>query len=425
MAVVKQRDYITVHDGHLYQDHVGDQLKTKFGDADHGNGSGNGNGLAILQPTKAQITEALNGTYELYLEHPISDNDKRWTYLQCDNIIRAKGQLFRICKVGTKMKGKTRTVQAMHIFYDLAAKDLGDLAMDGWTGYWFLKNTYDTIPPNTGVQNFYFRQYDFKYSTDLGANPGPDAPLGYAIFNNANFVSCIIGTENPMTSIYMKTVDGKEITPELYRDNFYFSVNWRKEHAVDDAFKIVHKVDMTDIEFVHDVTDVAQRIFIQDNYGHVFSDSRYPTAEELQGWHPAILREKYVKFQYNNEENNGNIAARFQQDAKRYWQTVKEPKISVKVSYADLSKTELYKDYIAAKHCNVGDTGTVKNEELGIEAKLKVVRKTTDILKDEVDSIEFGNLAATITAPKAMSQTINNSKFNYSEVLPIGNVPNS
>lgn len=418
MAVVKQRDYITVHNGHLQQ--------SAFGDADNGNGSGNGNGLAILQPSKAQITEVLNGTYELYLEHPISDDDKRWTYLQSDNIIRAKGQLFRIYKVGTKMKSKIRTVQAMHIFYDLAAKDLGDLAMDGWTGYWFLKNTYDVIPRNTQSENFYFRQYDFKYSTDLGANPGPDAPLGYAVYNNANFVSTIIGTENPMTSIYTKTVDGQEITPELYRDNFYFSVNWRKEDAVDDAFRIVHKVDMTDIEFVHDVTDLCQRIYVRDNFGHTFAGVRLPTPEERQsGWYPSILRDRTVRLQYNNEENNVNIEARFQQDAKRYWKTIKEPKINVKVNYADLSKTELYKDYIEAKRCNVGDTGTVKNEELGIEAKLKVIRKTTDILKDEVVSIEFGNLAATITAPKIMSQTINNSKFNYSEVLPIGDTPTS
>lgn len=418
MGVVKQRDYITVHDGHLQQ--------SVFGDADNGNGSGDGNGLAILQPTKAQITEVLNGTYELYLEHPISDTDRRWTYLQCDNIIRAKGQLFRICKVGTKMKSKTRTVQAMHIFYDLGAKDLGDLVMDGWTGYWFLKNTYDSIPINTGPARVYFRQYDFKYSTDLGANPGSDVPLGYAVYNNANFVAAIIGTENPMTSIYTKTVDGQEITPELYRDNFYFSVNWRKENAVDDAFSIIHKVDMTDIEFVHDVTDLCNKIVIQDNYGHMFTASRYPTNEEVQsGWYPSILRDRWVRLQYNAEENNVNINARFQQDANRYWKTVKEPKINVRVNYADLSRTELYKDYIAAKHCNVGDTGTVKNEELGIEAKLKVIRKTTDILKDEVTSIEFGNLAATLTAPKIMSQTINNSKFNYSEVLPIGDTPTS
>ena len=114
---------------------------------------------------------------------------------------------------------------------------------------------------------------------------------------------------------------------------------------------------------------------------------------------------------YNDEENNDKIEDRFNQDAKRYWQSVKEPKITIKVNYADLSKTELYKDYLEAKHCNVGDTGTVQCEELGVNAKLKVIKKVTDILKDEVDSIEFGNLAATLTTPKIMSQTINTTKF--------------
>ena len=70
MAVVKQRAYITVHDKSTQQSNFSN------------------NGLAILQPTVCRITEVLNGTYELYMEHPIIDGDPRVNYIKVDNIIK-------------------------------------------------------------------------------------------------------------------------------------------------------------------------------------------------------------------------------------------------------------------------------------------------------------------------------------------------
>ena len=46
------------------------------------------NGLCVLEPTTCEVTETLNGEWELSLVHPLDDRD-RWTYLQVDCIIKA------------------------------------------------------------------------------------------------------------------------------------------------------------------------------------------------------------------------------------------------------------------------------------------------------------------------------------------------
>ena len=46
------------------------------------------NGLAVLNPTACTVTETLNGEWELSLTHPLDEN-RKWTYLQYGNIIKA------------------------------------------------------------------------------------------------------------------------------------------------------------------------------------------------------------------------------------------------------------------------------------------------------------------------------------------------
>ena len=46
------------------------------------------NGLCVLEPTTCEVTETLNGEWELSLVHPLDDRD-RWTYLQVGCIIKA------------------------------------------------------------------------------------------------------------------------------------------------------------------------------------------------------------------------------------------------------------------------------------------------------------------------------------------------
>ena len=430
MAVVRQRAYITIHDKSSKRTDLVDILDEQTDNLR--NVPKKTNGLAILQPTVCRTTETLNGTYELYLEHPIIENDPRANHIKVDNIIRADGQYFRIRKVNKKLSAngdKILTANALHVWYDLGDMFISEYNLDAWTPYWFMHNMFNGNPPaiSEEVDQDVMPTYQFIWRTTCGTNPAPDVPMGYAHFRDTNPVACMIGTENAFVSIYHREVNGVYQTPELHRDNFVFWLDWRKHNAVDNAFNIVHKIDMTDIAEVIDIQNLVTRLYARDNYGH--SEYFKINPNEIiaaGGWLPAHHRTKAVEFQYNSGENDSHISARFHKDAERYFKQVSTVKLSYKCNYAELSNTELYKDYIAAKHCNVGDTGTIVCEALGITAtNMEVVRKEKDVLKNETISLEFGTKSASLTDPKFMSQTVNNSKFNYSEVLPIGNVPNS
>ena len=436
----KQEKYITVHAYDTPQ-------------ADFETDSIDGNGLAILMPTICSITEELNGTYELYMEHPIEE-EGRWKLLEVDNIIKADGQLFRIKSRKTKLSAngeKVRSVQCLHIWYDLAGKACPSYTSFNFAAYWFIKNL-DTIlnDPEDKEHYYYFndaagwyRPYRFfdrdpfgnlRFTTDCGDT------VAYAHIEPANIVSAAIGTESSFVNVIREDEerqvidkDGNPVydngqpvmetitkTPELYRNNFEWSLNWKKEGSVENAFNITHKIDMIDIEETYDTSNYYTHVNAINNlYSKTIEDFvRGWGSEKYLGKHvPVQPKVKIVDFQYKAEEfpNYEAFEKRFENDFRRYFKSVTEPRLTLKCNYAELSDTDLYKDYIDAKHCNVGDSGTVYCEDLGITQTMKVVRKKKDLINKDKIEITFGSKLASITSPEYMSQTINNSKFTNNE----------
>ena len=419
----KQEKYITVHAYDTPQ-------------ADFETDSIDGNGLAILMPTVCTITEELNGTYELYMEHPL-DPEGRWKLLEVDNIIKADGQLFRIKSRKTKLSAngeKVRSVQCLHIWYDLAGKCCPSYTSYNFAAYWFVENLRrilnDPNDPNYYYLNGgagWYKQYDFfgevgegasrrsRFTTDCGD------VVAYAHIEPANIVNATIGTESSFVNVISKEENGETINPEIYRNNFIWSLNWRKQYAQDNAFSITHKIDMEDIEEDFDTSNYYTHLHAYDNYGHFMGENVSGWGAQDEGRHvPRQPRVKIVKFQYTGEEAaNGDLWERFQKDFWRYFRSITQQRLTLKCNYAELSDTDLYKDYIEAKHCNVGDSGTVYCEDLGISQVMKVIRKQRDLINKNKVEITFGSKLASITSPEFMSQTINNSKFTNTNYFSI------
>ena len=74
------------------------------------------------------------------------------------------------------------------------------------------------------------------------------------------------------------------------------------------------------------------------------------------------------------------------------------PRINYRVDVADLRHTEQYKDFVGLAAYDVGDTGTVYSEELGIWTFQQIVKRTIDAVTGEVQSIELGSLRKSIVA---------------------------
>ena len=359
---VLQDEYICVFDMHNPQNQFND------------------NGLAILMPTKCEIAEEENGLYELTMEHPV-DNEGRWTYLLELNIIKAGGQLWRIYNKQTKLNSDgsmSRAVKARHIFYDLNDKLLEDVRPEDKNGVdfinWIMTHVYEDDPEH------YYPEYTFSYDSDI-------EQTATSYFIGTSVTAALLGADN----CFLNRLGG-----EIYRDNFYFSINEHKEGSQQEAFSITYGVDMIDVEETIDYSDMLTTLIAKDNFGHSVTITHGNT--------PRIAHHisKSVTFNYEAEEDS----AAFQNDAQAYFDSKCYPKINYKVNYANLKNTDLYKDFIGLQECNVGDTGYIYCEELGISTLQKIIKKTVDVLTGNTVSIELGNMQDSLTRKDKYSNMV-------------------
>jgi phage-related protein len=89
-----------------------------------------------------------------------------------------------------------------------------------------------------------------------------------------------------------------------------------------------------------------------------------------------------------------------------YWKQYSQIQVSYTVKFANLHNTELYKDFINLKNYNVGDSGTIYSEELGISTYQTIIRKEYDVLNDEVTSITLGNFQGSVARRERFENTI-------------------
>lgn len=75
-----------------------------------------------------------------------------------------------------------------------------------------------------------------------------------------------------------------------------------------------------------------------------------------------------------------------------------QPQPNYKVDFAELSKTEEYKNYSQLETVNMGDMVIIRHTKLNMLFTLRVIKITTDILKNRVDKIELGTIAQSLVS---------------------------
>lgn len=346
-------------------------------------------GLRILTPTACSITEELNGLYELELEHPV-DAEGAWKSIIDLNIIKACGQLFRIYRKIKSMDSSGNffvKVNARHIFYDLNDRLLLDIRTPEYNGQgiisFLLSSAYKVDKQPMG--------YDFSGASDITDTYYSE------YYNNVSIVSALLGAENSFIS---------SLGGELYRDNFEFSINKRREHSEDNAFSIIYGRDMLAIEETVDYSDICTYLIAVDNFGSVRHQWwKYENSTSAYFPHAVI---KYLQFNYDDASTS---VERLIRDSRTYFEAHCFPDINYSVTFANLKNTELYKDFLNLQKCEIGDTGLVYHEELGISTVQKVIRKTVDVITGETTSIELGKLRGSFTrTPTTYSISSGNSE---------------
>lgn len=333
----------------------------------------NHNGQRILSPTECTISEELNGAYELTLTHPIDDLGN-WEFLVEMNIIKAQGQLFRIYDKVTTMDNTgryERKVSARHIFYDLNVQILRDK-------YIVFRNGTDCIADILASTNMPIT--NFTGTSDI-------TDLKNAHYVEITPISAFLGDENAFINVW---------GGELYRDNFEFTIN--KRRGYNDAFRIEYGVEMLEIEETVDYSDFCNTLICKGS-----TEGLKTTV--YSGFYPDGLY--HYKIQNFEAEDLPTLTAM----GKNWLNQNGFPMINYKVKFANLTKYELYKDFTALQECHLGDTGTIYNEEIGIETQQQITKVTIDGITGETLEIELGVPKNTLT------RTIKNivSKYNTTQ----------
>lgn len=368
--------YIRVHDGNAVR--TAENKSYNF----------QSNGIRIVRPLSCKVTEELNGLYICELEH-ITDTDGDWITLAPNNIIsvpiiyhdKETQQLFRITETNVSASRKTVRVTARHIFYDLLARAIVSASVTNLSAYSSLYYLFNAVYVNQDEYepvNLYW--YPYQYSSDI-------TEIYSAEYELTNLVACILGEDNSLIN---------QLGGEIYRDNFYFSINHEKENCIKNENVISYAVDMTDIDVTINWENFCNYLVAYDNFGGYYAVSY----DNFYGGELGKIC-KALKFNYDVQNYD-----RLVKDTNAYFSTVAVPDATYNVTFAKLKNTELYKDFIGLKNNEVGDTVRIKHYQLNVDISSKIIKKVYDVMRQETESITLGTAKASVFKPSFLSDTI-------------------
>lgn len=364
---VEEKPYITIYDKNTKQ--------TQF----------DNHGLAILCPTRCEVTETINSKWVIDMQHPIDPDDK-WRHIQPSNLVKALGQLFTLRKISHTWRGNSGSVQASgdHVFYQ---------QNDGWvfpgariTGQTGLE-VLNAISTQTERFAPGITMYNWSYDSDVVVPAGVDYSEWCPTREGATPIEYIMGSNG------LIAMTGGE----LYRDNFYYSVKQRMENAKDNAFEIRVGKNLKGITRVIDFSSFCVFFRAYDQYGQSFGISW--TGEYAYQFVPhTIIRSKNFNT-YVDESTlpeGGDIYERsmelLEAEATAFFEANCAPIVSYKVDIEDVKDNPDYKMFANLDDLKVGNTGRLYDERLGVDMGLKISQTKTDAITGKVLEVTFGTV---------------------------------
>ncbi len=344
------------------------------------------NGLRLLYPLEAEYTIELNQAGSIHVVCMV-DPDGAWKSIQLHYLVKApvefKGEkmpqlfrIFRIKKARSSDGQPTIEFDARHIFYDLSYVVLEDVRPENKNGQaaleWIMEHPY--APDGTSM----LPVDRFEVSSDIET-------LSTAYYQWKTISGALIGEDN----CFLNRWGG-----ELFVDNYYFSINSVREHSEEKCFTIAYGYNLTEISETIDATDTYSRIVATDNLGHSRASSVLPSTIGLP-----FDKTLHAEFSYGDEVS----AAAFNEDFEAYSGSIMEVQASYSVRFADIRDDD---PFMALIDCEVGDTGTIIDEELGIETVQKVIKTVTNLLTGERVSTETGSVMPSFSRRQPYQNTI-------------------
>ena len=334
-------------------------------------------GIGVLREcTSCEVTEERNGSFELVLKYPTRGS--LFSYIKEERIILAKpndmaaDQAFRIYKVSIPINGEV-TVNAQHISYDLAT--IGVMPFD-----------IENASPQYAMEQVLFHaaiKTKFSFVTDYS--------------NVKRFtVKKPVSIRNLLGGSAGSILD--QWGGEFEWDNF--RIKHHSHRGSDNGVVIAYGKNLTKLQQDSDITDIYTHVL---PYGVITDDNGTETVITLP---ECILPLKstvlengkiYIKDFTDEFKNDERITEYELRTKANVW--IKDHPLGVENVSVNVSFEPLWNqgDYAAIhERLSLCDTVTVNHTELGVTAKMKVVKTVYDTLREKYKAITLGTLKANL-----------------------------
>ena len=344
-----------------------------------------GNGVGALRDALyCTVTEERNGSYELEMGYPVSG--QHYSELTLRGLICAKPnpyseeQYFRVYKISRPINGQV-IISAQHISYDLCGIPVAPYTAGT------AAQALDRLKSQATVE------CPFEFWTDLSTTADFAAPVP------SSLRSLLGGIDGSILDVY---------GGEYEWDNY--TVKLHSERGTDREVSIRYGKNLTDLTQEENCTNVYTGVYPYwaDSAGAVTQISTGPVVDVPENQYSFT---RVLLLDLSQDYTERPTDEQLKQSALSYIKANKigVPKVSLKLSYAQLEQTVEYKGKALLERVGLCDTVHVTFERLGVDATAKVIKTTYNVLLDRYDSVELGtprsNLASTIVGIEKSTKT--------------------
>lgn len=352
------------------------------------------NGIGILaDAVSCKTTEELNGIYELTMQYPVKgihySSIQQDCILFCNANRQRSPQPFRIYRITKPINGIV-TIYAQHISYDLTGVPVKPFTAGSAAA------TMAALKTNEAISS------PFTFWTDMTTAGDFELPVPVS-------ARAALGGENSVLSKY-----GGELEFDRY------TVKLHGQRGTDRGVTIRYGKNLTSLEQDENITNVYTGVYPY----YMDSDGNFVQPDGLIVYAPGThVRQRILTLDLSSEFEEAPTKTQLKAKAEEYIEVNKIgiPKVSLKVSFAQLEQTEEYKGKALLEAVYLGDTVSVEFAALGVSAKARCVKTVYDVLLDRYESVELGdarpNIADTIAGQqqaikKVISQPVTTAMQN-------------
>lgn len=353
------------------------------------------NGLGRLNDCiELLVTEHLNGQYTATMKYPVSGI--HFNEIELQGIIKLSAnqfdepQLFRIVNVSKPLNGIVE-YELNHITYDLSYTSVAPFTSD------YVRPTLVALWDNmTGGKSF-------SISTDIN-----DSEHRTHKFKNEKPQSCRAlfgGQEGSLIDIF---------GGEYHYDNL--KVELLAKRGADHGVKIKYGKNLTDITQDETNENVYTHVipYAQDSNKNTIIGDTITLFNVAESKMRILNLDLSDKFQGENGEETNITVKDVNREAHYYVErnNLTEPRVSLDVSFLDLSQTVEYANIAPLETVSLGDTVYVDYPTLGVSAKARVIEYEWDSLRERYNSVEIGDAKARLSTTIAEIDSKSDSYYS-------------